>query len=119
MLATGAKRDRPKQHQGDYEEVREEGGELVHGNKCRPGFPAHRVAVYSVVPWLGPSAEPRRLRGEALVRIETLVPRLRKLPGFAGYYLIEAGNDFLISLGLFERPERVVLPLVRQPRRHG
>ena len=33
---------------------------------------------------------------------ETLVPELRKLPGFAGYYLIEAGNGVLSSLGLFE-----------------
>jgi len=33
---------------------------------------------------------------------ETLVPQLRKLPGFAAYYLIEAGNGVLSSLGLFE-----------------
>ena len=33
---------------------------------------------------------------------EKLVPQLRKLPGFAGYYLIEAGNGVLSSLGLFE-----------------
>jgi hypothetical protein len=33
---------------------------------------------------------------------ETLVPQLRELPGFAGYYLIEAGNGVLSSLGLFE-----------------
>ena len=26
---------------------------------------------------------------------ETLVPQLRKLPGFAGYYLIEGGNAVL------------------------
>jgi hypothetical protein len=37
---------------------------------------------------------------------ETLVPQLRKLPGFAGYYLIEAGNGVLNSLGLFETPEQ-------------
>jgi hypothetical protein len=37
---------------------------------------------------------------------ETLVPQLRKLPGFAGYYLIEAGNGVLSSLGLFETPEQ-------------
>jgi hypothetical protein len=37
---------------------------------------------------------------------ETLVPQLRKLPGFAGYYLIEAGNGILSSLGLFETPEQ-------------
>ena len=33
---------------------------------------------------------------------QTLVPQLRKLPGFTGYYLIEAGNGVLSSLGLFE-----------------
>ena len=33
---------------------------------------------------------------------ETLVPKLRELPGFSGYYLIDAGNGILSSLGLFE-----------------
>jgi hypothetical protein len=37
---------------------------------------------------------------------ETLVPQLRKLPGFAGYYLIEAGNGVLSSLGLFQTSEQ-------------
>jgi hypothetical protein len=37
---------------------------------------------------------------------ETLVPQLRKLPGFSGYYLIEAGNGILSSLGLFETSEQ-------------
>ena len=37
---------------------------------------------------------------------ETLVPKLEKLPGFAGYYLIEAGNGVFSSLGLFETPEQ-------------
>jgi hypothetical protein len=37
---------------------------------------------------------------------ETLVPQLRKLPGFTGYYLIEAGNGILSSLGLFETSEQ-------------
>src|SRR2546421_11161122 len=37
---------------------------------------------------------------------ETLVPELRKLPGFKGYYLIEAGNGVFSSLGLFETPEQ-------------
>ena len=37
---------------------------------------------------------------------ETLVPQLRKVPGFAGYYLIEAGNGVLSSLGLFETSEQ-------------
>jgi hypothetical protein len=39
---------------------------------------------------------------------ETLVPKLSKLPGFAGYYLIEAGNGVFSSLGLFETPEQGV-----------
>ena len=37
---------------------------------------------------------------------EKLVPELRKLPGFAGYYLIEAGNGVLSSLNLFETADR-------------
>ena len=37
---------------------------------------------------------------------ETLVPKLSKLPGFAGYYLIEAGNNVFQPLGLFETPEQ-------------
>ena len=37
---------------------------------------------------------------------ETLVPKLNKLPGFAGYYLIEAGNGVFSSLGLFETSEQ-------------
>jgi hypothetical protein len=37
---------------------------------------------------------------------EMLVPKLSKLPGFAGYYLIEAGNGVFSSIGLFETPEQ-------------
>ena len=37
---------------------------------------------------------------------ETLVPKLSKLPGFKGYYLIDAGNGIFSSLGLFETPEQ-------------
>ena len=37
---------------------------------------------------------------------EKLVPELRKLPGFAGYYLIEADNGIVSSLSLFETPEQ-------------
>jgi hypothetical protein len=33
---------------------------------------------------------------------ETLLPSLSKLPGFEGYYLIEAGNGVMSSIGLFE-----------------
>jgi hypothetical protein len=37
---------------------------------------------------------------------ETLVPKLEKLPGFVGFYLIEDGNGVFSSLGLFETPEQ-------------
>ena len=37
---------------------------------------------------------------------ETLIPKLNELPGFAGYFLIEAGNGVFSSLGLFETPEQ-------------
>jgi len=37
---------------------------------------------------------------------ETLVPKLEKLSGFKGYYLIDAGNGIFSSLGLFETPEQ-------------
>ena len=37
---------------------------------------------------------------------ETLIPKLEKLPGFEGYYLIEAGNGIFSSLSLFETPEQ-------------
>ena len=37
---------------------------------------------------------------------ETLLPQLRELPGFAAYYLIEAGNGVVSSLGLFETSEQ-------------
>lgn len=37
---------------------------------------------------------------------ETLVPKLNKAPGFAGYWLIEAGNGVFSSLSLFETPEQ-------------
>jgi hypothetical protein len=36
----------------------------------------------------------------------TLVPQLKELPGFSGYYLIEAGNGVLSSFGLFETREQ-------------
>ena len=39
---------------------------------------------------------------------QTLVPKLEKLPGFKGYYLIEAGNGVFSSLGLFETHEQVM-----------
>ena len=33
---------------------------------------------------------------------QSLLPRLSKLPGFEGYYLIEAGNGVISSIGLFD-----------------
>ena len=37
---------------------------------------------------------------------ETLVPKLRELPGFTGYFLIEADNGVQTSLSLFETSEQ-------------
>jgi hypothetical protein len=37
---------------------------------------------------------------------ESLVPKLSELQGFKGYYLIEAGNGVISSLGLFETAEQ-------------
>jgi hypothetical protein len=33
---------------------------------------------------------------------ESLLPSLSKLPGFSGYYLIEAGNGVMSSIGFFD-----------------
>jgi hypothetical protein len=33
---------------------------------------------------------------------ENLIPRLSKLPGFNGYYLIEAGSGVMTSVSLFD-----------------
>ena len=33
---------------------------------------------------------------------ESLLPRLSKLPGFSGYYLIEADNDVMRSISFFD-----------------
>jgi hypothetical protein len=37
---------------------------------------------------------------------ETLVPKLSKLTGFGGYYLIDAGSGVFSSLSLFETAEQ-------------
>ena len=37
---------------------------------------------------------------------QTFVPQVRELPGFAGYFLIEADNGVMSSLSLFEMPEQ-------------
>ena len=35
---------------------------------------------------------------------ETLVPKLSQLDGFIEYYLIEAGNGIMTSVGIFDTP---------------
>ena len=37
---------------------------------------------------------------------DNLVPKLEKLPGFAGYFLVDAGNGIFSSLSLFDTPEQ-------------
>ena len=37
---------------------------------------------------------------------ETLVPQLRELAGFSGYYLLDAGNGVLSSVSLFKTSEQ-------------
>ena len=37
---------------------------------------------------------------------ESLLPKLSKIDGFKGYYLLEAGNGVVSSLGLFENVEQ-------------
>jgi hypothetical protein len=45
-----------------------------------------------------------KVRSEEITRKvgDGLLPRLRELPGFGGYYLIDAGGGVLTSVGLFE-----------------
>ena len=45
--------------------------------------------------------------GELTTKVnQTLVPQLQELPGFQGYYLVEAGNGMFTSFGLFDTPEQ-------------
>jgi hypothetical protein len=37
---------------------------------------------------------------------ENLLPRLAEMPGFSGYYLIEAGNGIMSSVDFFETSEQ-------------
>ncbi|HEY8726956.1 MAG TPA: hypothetical protein VIL91_09695, partial [Gaiellaceae bacterium] len=37
---------------------------------------------------------------------ENLIPKLKELPGFSGYYLIEAGNGVMTSISLFDTSEQ-------------
>ena len=45
-----------------------------------------------------------KVRSEEITRKvgESLLPRLSELPGFGGYYLIDAGEGVFTSIGLFE-----------------
>jgi hypothetical protein len=36
---------------------------------------------------------------------EGLAPSLSELPGFRGYYLVDAGDGVMTSIGLFDTPE--------------
>ena len=53
---------------------------------------------------------------------ENLLPRLTKMPGFSGYYLIEAGNGIMSSVDFFDTSEqsdestRVAATWVREER---
>jgi hypothetical protein len=38
---------------------------------------------------------------------ETLLPLLRKLPGFSGYYLLETGDGAMSSIGFFETSQQI------------
>jgi hypothetical protein len=37
---------------------------------------------------------------------ENLIPKLKELPGFSGYYLIEAGDGVMTSISLFDTAEQ-------------
>jgi hypothetical protein len=37
---------------------------------------------------------------------QALLPKLSELPGFAAYYLVDAGNGFITSVSLFETREQ-------------
>jgi hypothetical protein len=58
-------------------------------------------------PFVVTKASTRTRMNEVVGKVnEKLVPQLRELPGFSGYYLIEAGNGVLSSFGLFETSEQ-------------
>jgi hypothetical protein len=45
--------------------------------------------------------------GEVVDKVNmTLLPQFLELPGFSGYFLIEAGNGVVSSFGLFETSEQ-------------
>ena len=46
---------------------------------------------------------------------ESLLPRLSELPGFSGYYLVEAEKDVMRSISFFELRPRPTNPPASQP----
>jgi len=50
-------------------------------------------------------------RTDELIKMadETLVPSLSEVPGFSAYYLVEAGNGILSSIGFFDTAEHADL----------
>ena len=56
---------------------------------------------------------------------ESLMPRLSKLPGFGGYFLIEAENGVMTSIGFFdnsaqaEESTRIAADWVREEKLEG
>jgi hypothetical protein len=49
-----------------------------------------------------------KVRSEEITRKakDSLLPSIGKLPGFAGYFLIDAGEGVLTSVGLFETSDQ-------------
>jgi len=49
-----------------------------------------------------------KVRSEEITRKakDSLLPSISKLPGFAGYFLIDAGEGVLTSVGLFETSDQ-------------
>ena len=49
-----------------------------------------------------------KVRSEEITRKakDTLLPSISKLPGFAGYFLIDAGEGVFTSVGLFETSDQ-------------
>ncbi|HXR11957.1 MAG TPA: hypothetical protein VN770_06665 [Gaiellaceae bacterium] len=49
-----------------------------------------------------------KVRSDEITRkfSESLLPSISKLPGFAGYFVIDAGEAAIAEVGLFETPEQ-------------
>jgi hypothetical protein len=55
------------------------------------------------------SVDPARTEELVTKAGESLAPRLSEVPGFGGYYLIEAGNGVWSSIGFFDTAEHADL----------